>query len=221
MSWRFQADLPDELDDLHLLDCEGCGRCAAACPFAEAMDLSPAQAVQAVLAGGAERLRRMSSPWICTDCRACTEACPQGVLVHRLMNAFRQQLTKERAFEEVPVQADMVTTFHRAFWATVRACGRVGHWATFLRYRLGATDFFTNLDTGLRWLADGRLRLWPRFPSLASRFLFSRSLQRQASEGEPEAEASEVTAPPGPPSPLPGEPARGGGAEPPGEGPAG
>mgnify|MGYP001825860557 CR=1 FL=1 len=166
MSWRFYNESTPTPSRWNLSRCDGCGRCSAACPVAEAMDFPPSAVVEMALDGQGDRLARLSAPWICTDCRACSELCPQGVEVAAFLGSLRQDCHLEQRIEDVPVDSEAVAGWHAAFTTTCRASGRAGHWAVFLRYRLRPMDLFTNLALGLQWLLTGRLRVRPRVPSL-------------------------------------------------------
>lgn len=179
------------------------------------MDLAPAQLVGLAVAGQSSRLLRCSSPWICTDCRACTETCPQGVQVHGLLQWLRSELSVEGIFEEVPVEVEMVVAWFETFKATAIRAGRAGHWWTFLRYRIAALDLFTNLALGWSWLGSGRLRLRPHLPSFKLRALLRRLSKKRALDEErreeeegrkaPSEEPSAPEAPESPNGPSDGE----------------
>lgn len=69
--------------------CMQCGRCSAACPAAEAMDLLPHRMVWELVCGHGDELLAATAPWSCVSCMACEQRCPRGVSPAAVMEAAR------------------------------------------------------------------------------------------------------------------------------------
>lgn len=73
-----------------LLKCFGCSDCAASCPvryFDERYN--PRKIIRLTLLGMKKQV--LSSPflWLCAHCHACTERCPQDIMVAELINVIK------------------------------------------------------------------------------------------------------------------------------------
>ncbi len=71
--------------------CYQCQRCSSGCPTAAAMSLAPAQMMRAAQLGLEQRLVSDASMWRCLGCDSCTEHCPYGISVRRLVETLRQR----------------------------------------------------------------------------------------------------------------------------------
>ena len=71
--------------------CVHCGKCSAACPFTEWMDVLPDQIIRNIQLGRIEEIETMT-PWICASCFACMATCPMGVDISKLMNAVKEKV---------------------------------------------------------------------------------------------------------------------------------
>jgi len=75
--------------------CYQCQRCSSGCPTAAAMNLTPAQMMRAAQLGLEQRLVSDASIWRCLGCDSCTEHCPYGISVRRLVETLRQKTMQE------------------------------------------------------------------------------------------------------------------------------
>jgi len=78
----------EEISGQNPFACYQCGKCAAGCPVAHHMDLTPVQVLRLLQLGDA-RVLEAESPWICASCLACSVRCPKGVDIPSLMEAIR------------------------------------------------------------------------------------------------------------------------------------
>lgn len=69
--------------------CFQCGQCRSVCPQGREMVDGPRRVIRLVLAGDVEQLRATDDVWRCSDCGACTRACPMEVDVAAAMAAVR------------------------------------------------------------------------------------------------------------------------------------
>jgi Fe-S oxidoreductase len=71
------------------LQCYQCGQCRGACPNGFDLDRGPRRVVRLVLSEDVEELLRCEDVWRCSECRACSDACPMEVDVAGVMAAVR------------------------------------------------------------------------------------------------------------------------------------
>ena len=75
--------------------CYQCQRCSSGCPTAGAMTIPPAQMMRMAQFGMEDRLVSDASIWRCLGCDSCTEHCPYGVSVRRLVELLRQRTMQD------------------------------------------------------------------------------------------------------------------------------
>jgi len=85
-----------EMCDENVYVCYQCERCSLGCPAALAMTYRPAQMMRAAQFGLEELLATDASIWRCLGCDTCTQHCPHGVSVRKLVEALRQKVMQER-----------------------------------------------------------------------------------------------------------------------------
>ena len=69
--------------------CMKCGKCSAACPAFNEMDVHPHSMVKMVEEGNIQKLLNTRSFYKCLSCFACVERCPRSVEPAKLMEALR------------------------------------------------------------------------------------------------------------------------------------
>ena len=69
--------------------CFQCGQCRGACPSGWDLDHGPRRIIRLILAGEVEKLMAAEDVWRCSECHACTDACPMEVETARMMAAVR------------------------------------------------------------------------------------------------------------------------------------
>ena len=70
--------------------CLQCGQCIGACPNGFELELGPRRVVRMILSQDVEKLLACEDVWRCSECQACTEACPMEVDVAGMMGAVRR-----------------------------------------------------------------------------------------------------------------------------------
>ena len=81
-----------EICGANIEKCMSCGRCSAACPSHEGMDLRPHQFVSLLKNGENSSIETMLSSdslWHCLSCFCCSERCPRGVKPAHIIEAVR------------------------------------------------------------------------------------------------------------------------------------
>lgn len=91
-----QAERIQEISGVNSRKCMKCGKCSAACPAYEEMDIKPHQFVSYVLDDRVKELAASRSLWKCLSCFACVERCPRDVKPGILIDAVRQLVEREK-----------------------------------------------------------------------------------------------------------------------------
>lgn len=105
--------------DVNLRDCYQCGKCAAGCPMADDMDLSPQQVMRALQMGLTEKALSATSPWLCAQCMVCSTRCPQNIDITKIMREVRRE-SHARGHRCIPES----NAFETQFLKGVKADGR-------------------------------------------------------------------------------------------------
>ena len=87
-----------------IANCMACGRCSAACPAGQAMDIKPHQFVSRLRQGEVESLLTADSIWKCLSCFTCVERCPRDVKPARVLEATRIYLLRQKEQEGITVE---------------------------------------------------------------------------------------------------------------------
>jgi heterodisulfide reductase subunit C2 len=80
----------EEYSGQDLMACYQCGKCAAGCPVAFAMDMLPSQVIRYAQLGLVDRLLESKTIWLCAACQTCYTRCPKGIDLSRIMEALRE-----------------------------------------------------------------------------------------------------------------------------------
>jgi len=86
----------EEYSGQDLMACYQCGKCAAGCPVAFAMDMLPSQVIRLVQLGQVEEALESETIWFCAACQTCYARCPKGVDLSRIMEALREIALQEK-----------------------------------------------------------------------------------------------------------------------------
>jgi len=96
LSPKFKYEIAQEPGGENIKSCFACGICTASCPIREIdSQYNPRKIIRMVLLGMKERVLKSPFIWLCSNCYACTERCPQGVRFTEVMNAIKNLAVKE------------------------------------------------------------------------------------------------------------------------------
>ncbi len=168
-----------EISDVDVNLCYQCGKCAAGCPVAYAMDYPPARLIHATRLGLDDLVLSSKTIWLCAACETCTTRCPQEVDIAGVMDAAKI-LAVRRGVE--PAMGD-VRSFHKAALATIRRFGRMWEAGMLLSLKLRTAQFLKDMELGRRMLRKGKLKLLPSLTGARrARRIFARArkLEREA-----------------------------------------
>ncbi|MGD2039607.1 MAG: 4Fe-4S dicluster domain-containing protein [Anaerolineae bacterium] len=86
----------EEYSGQDLMACYQCGKCAAGCPVAFAMDMLPSQVIRYAQLGLVDKLLESKTIWLCAACQTCYTRCPKGIDLSRIMEALREIVMYEQ-----------------------------------------------------------------------------------------------------------------------------
>lgn len=162
--------------------CYQCGKCAAGCPIAYAMDYPPAQLIHAARLGLDDVVLGSRTIWLCAACETCTTRCPQEVDIARVMDAAKILAVKRGV---KPAVAD-VRAFHKAALGSIRRFGRMWEAGMILSLKLRTGEFGKDLGLGTRMLRKGKMKLLPSLAgSRRSARIFSRVRRLEREKSRP------------------------------------
>ena len=136
--------------------CYQCGKGAAGCPVAFAMDYTPRQVIRLLQLELVDEALKAESIWICATCETCTARCPRGVDIASLMDAMRRE-----ALAQGVVTDKKVASFNQAFLNLVEKYGRVHEVELTLQFNLKTGQLFKDMDLGLPMFTRGKVHLLP------------------------------------------------------------
>jgi len=103
----------EEYSGQDLMACYQCGKCAAGCPVAFAMDMLPSQVIRYAQLGLVEKLLDSKTIWLCAACQACYTRCPKGIDLSRIMEALREIVMLEKGSH---INYDALASEEEADW---------------------------------------------------------------------------------------------------------
>jgi heterodisulfide reductase subunit C len=84
--------------------CMKCGRCSAACPSYNEMELRPHQFISYLARGDVEALLESDSLWQCLACFSCVQRCPRDVKPANLIEAVRLAAIRPKGEEHLTTE---------------------------------------------------------------------------------------------------------------------
>lgn len=143
--------------------CYQCGKCAAGCPVAFAMDYTPRQIIRLLQLGLTNEALHADSIWICATCDTCSTRCPRGVDIASMMDAMRRE-----AFNQGIKTDPAVAQFNRAFLNSVGRFGRLHETSMVVEYNLRIGKPLKDADQGPLMMSRGKLKLFPEIKGRAA-----------------------------------------------------
>lgn len=83
-----------EISGENVYRCMQCGTCSGVCPMADAMAITPRQAMLLLAYGMEEELAAANVGGVCASCHSCMVRCPRGIDVAKAMETLRQLLVR-------------------------------------------------------------------------------------------------------------------------------
>ncbi len=158
--------------------CFQCRKCAAGCPMAAEMDLTPTQIIHAVRLGQRDLVLKSRAIWLCISCETCTTRCPQGVDIAKVMDAARIVARREG----VPAAVPLVATFHREAMRSIERHGRLYELGLIASLKLKCGGLTKDGKLGLDLVRKGKIKFLPAFGKAGP---VRRMLRREAASERP------------------------------------
>jgi len=124
--------------------CYQCKKCAAGCPVGQFMDYKNYEILRLLQLNQKNTALAANSLWLCTNCRACSERCPNGIDTAKIMDILKQEALQSQS----PVAEPGIVLFHRIFLAMIRYFGRSYELGLMGLYKLGTGGFWQELRSG-------------------------------------------------------------------------
>ncbi len=160
--------------------CYQCGKCSAGCPISYAMDYQPRQIMRLAQLGLKDEALKSSTIWLCASCATCTTRCPREVKIASVMDVLRAMARREG----YPIKERGIGVFNRAFLNAVAFGGRSYELGMIIGYKLGTFELFKDLDLGLTWVRQGKLKFIPERirDAAAIRDIFAKTRELELAE---------------------------------------
>lgn len=94
-----RSDILQDIADIsgeNVAECYQCGKCTAACPVNQAMDILPHQVLRLLQLGLVDEVMNSKTIWVCASCFTCAGRCPRDVDLANVMEAVRVILLRQR-----------------------------------------------------------------------------------------------------------------------------
>jgi len=141
--------------------CYQCGKCAAGCPVADAMDHAPCQTLRLLQYESSDFDRQVlqsEAIWLCLACATCHTRCPQTIDIPKVMDFLRATAVQQGLAH--PKSKDLLA-FHQAFLNSVEAHGRLYEVGLMGSYKLRTGHLFQDMALGPKLHSKGKLGLLP------------------------------------------------------------
>lgn len=146
----------EERSGVDLNDCYQCGKCAAGCPVAFAMDYTPRQIIRLLQIGRAEEALKASSIWLCAACDTCHARCPHGINIPKIMESLRIEADKRGIKPEKTTDL-----FADLFLKEVENYGRNHEMGMMIKYNLLSKKFLQDAMKSPKLYFTGKIGLMP------------------------------------------------------------
>ena len=113
--------------------CFQCRRCAAGCPVANEIGMSPDRLIRLIIMGDTDAALENELVWHCVSCYTCGTRCPNQIQTARVVDTLKK-MASERGVRPL---SKKVKKFHDAFCAAAKNMGRVNEMEFMLRYETG------------------------------------------------------------------------------------
>jgi len=112
----FKYEVAKEPGGEAIVRCYACGTCTASCPVRAINDkYNPRKIIHMVLLGMKKEVLTSEFVWLCSNCYACQERCPQDVQITDIM----------RALGNISVRNGNIQQVHQMQLKTIAECGRI------------------------------------------------------------------------------------------------
>jgi heterodisulfide reductase subunit C len=166
-------------EDVNL--CYQCKKCTVGCPMSYAMDWTPTQLIHAIRLNLQELVFTSKTMWLCASCETCTNRCPQGLDIAKIMDVVKILALRQGIAPPLPE----VLSFYRAALRNIKIFGRMHELGMIMDFKLRTKNFTKDFALGMRMFKKGKLKLLPSLSplrTLTAWRIFSRSRRKEAQE---------------------------------------
>ena len=157
--------------------CFQCRKCAAGCPVAFAMDLTPTQIIHASRLGLEDAVLKSKTIWLCASCHTCTTRCPQDVDIARVMDAARILAIKRG----IPPTVKSVRQFFYTAVKNIEQFGRLYELGLIMALKLKSGEYTKDMKLGMEMFKKGKLKLIPSFKGMGDARRICRAVRKKES----------------------------------------
>lgn len=158
--------------------CFQCRKCAAGCPVAFAMDLTPTQIIHAARLGLEDLVLNSKTIWLCASCQTCNTRCPQDVDIARVMDASRILAVKRG----VKPSVRSVRSFFYTAAKNIQWFGRLYELGLIMGLKLQSGEFTKDMKLGIKMFRKGKLKIVPSFKGMWDARRIYRAVQKRESQ---------------------------------------
>lgn len=144
--------------------CLQCGKCAAGCPVASEMDITPSRLIHAIRLGQEDLVKNSKTLWLCASCETCTTRCPHDIDIAGAIDAARRFVFAEGC----ACETGDVGAFHKSFLESIRMFGRTYELGMIGMLKLRTLKFTQDMGLGIKMLLKGKLEFFPEFSDAAN-----------------------------------------------------
>ncbi len=138
--------------------CYRCLKCSAGCPMAEEMDFPPDKLMRMVQLGLKDSAIKSRAIWLCTGCVACSDRCPNGIDVAKVIDSLKQMALQEK----VTMGEPRIVAFHESFLDTVKQYGRLHEVTMVALLKLKTRDLMSDVGVGIKMFFKGKFPPMPQ-----------------------------------------------------------
>jgi len=120
--------------------------------MAEEMDFPPDKLMRMVQLGLKESAIKSRAIWLCTGCVACSDRCPNGIDVAKVIDSLKQVAFREK----VAMGEPRIVAFHESFLDTVKQYGRLHEVTMVALLKLKTRDVMSDVGVGIKMFFKGK-----------------------------------------------------------------
>jgi heterodisulfide reductase subunit C len=135
--------------------CLECGKCSGGCSNGHVFDFTPRKVVQLVKLDAQDTLINMDALWICLSCHLCSDRCPSGIDIPRILDYMRQ-----KAYRKGVETRPEIRLFHELMLSSIRRSGRISELPLLLKFNWMTRQYMKDAFLGLKMLLKGKLSLY-------------------------------------------------------------
>lgn len=126
--------------------------------MAEEMDFPPDKLMRMVQLGLKDSAIKSRAIWLCTGCVACSDRCPNGIDVAKVIDSLKQMALQEK----VTMGEPRIVAFHESFLDTVKQYGRLHEVTMVALLKLKTRDLMSDVGVGIKMFFKGKFPPMPQ-----------------------------------------------------------